>query len=225
MGKKLNLKEFNMQRRRLQSYTWYGLLLVIIGGWLYPKIGFLLLGCMAGAFGVAVFNGRQWCDFFCPRGSFYDLLLDKISKKTEVPSLLRSTGMRIGIICLLFTMLGVQITSAWPDFDSIGQSFTILLTVTTLVGILLGIGIHPRAWCHICPMGTIAYLMSTGKKPLIIADTCIDCALCSKVCPMQLAPYKDKKYGEYRDNDCIKCGTCVIICPKHALSFALKKAS
>ena len=105
----MNLKEFRTQRRRLQSYTWYGLPLVVVGGWFYPKLGFLLLGCMIGALGIAPFRGRQWCDWLCPRGSFYDLFLDRISRKRSVPGFFRSTGTRVGMILLLFAVLGIQI--------------------------------------------------------------------------------------------------------------------
>lgn len=215
----MNLKEFTAKRKRLQSYTWYGLPLVVIGGWFYPKLGFLLMGCMIGALGIAAFKGRQWCDWLCPRGSFYDLFLDRISRKKTVPPFFRAKSTRIGMILLLFTVLGVQIAFAWPSVDGIGKAFVIVLTVTTSIGIVFGIGIHPRTWCHVCPMGTIANWMSSAKKPLTIADSCIDCTLCAKVCPMQIAPYRDKAAGTLRDNDCIKCGTCVAACPKQSLSF------
>lgn len=215
----MNLKEFKANRRRLQSYTWYGLPLVVIGGWFYPLLGFLLMGCMVGALGIAAFKGRQWCDWLCPRGSFYDLFLDRISAKRTVPAFFRAKGTRIGMILLLFTVLGVQIALAWPVVEGIAKAFVIVLTVTTSIGIVLGIGIHPRTWCHVCPMGTIASWMSTGRKPLIIESSCIDCTLCEKVCPMQIAPFQDKAFGTLRDNDCIKCGTCVAACPKKSLKF------
>jgi polyferredoxin len=221
----MSLKEFTAKRKRLQSYTWFGLPLVVVGGWFYPKLGFLLMGCMVGALGIAAFKGRQWCDWLCPRGSFYDLFLDGISRKARVPGFFRSTATRIGMILLLFAVLGIQIYFAWPGVDGIGKAFVVVLTVTTSIGIALGIGIHPRTWCNVCPMGTIANWMSTGKKPLIIEKTCIDCTLCAKVCPMQLAPYQDKSAGAMQDNDCIKCGSCVAACPKKALSFRENRAA
>lgn len=215
----MSLKEFKINRRHLQSYTWYGLPLVVIGGWFYPLLGFLLMGCMVGALGIAASKGRKWCDWLCPRGSFYDLFLDRISANRTVPAFFRAQGGRIGTIVLLFTVLGVQIALAWPSVEGIAKAFVIVLTVTTSIGIVLGIGIHPRTWCHVCPMGTIAHGISTGKKPLAIADSCIGCKLCIKVCPMQIAPYQDKAIGKLQDNDCIKCGTCVAACPKQSLIF------
>ncbi|HMK42618.1 MAG TPA: 4Fe-4S binding protein [Dissulfurispiraceae bacterium] len=221
----MNLVQFRRKRRSLQTYTWLGLPLVVIGGWFYPLLGFLLLGCMVGAVAIAVTRGRQWCDWLCPRGSFYDLFLDRLSTKRTIPSFFRKTSARVGVIALLFTVLGVQFYFAWPSVEGIGKAFVVVLTVTTSIGILLGIGIHPRTWCHVCPMGSLANWISRGKKPLLIADSCVDCRVCERVCPMQLSPYRDKAHGRLRDNDCVKCGTCVAACPKKALVFADKKAA
>ena len=215
----MTLKAFSERRRNLQSYTWYGLPLVVIGGWFYPLLGYLLIGCMAGALGIAAFKGRTWCDWMCPRGSFYDLFLGKVSKKNNVPYFFRATTTRVAMIFILFTIIGVQIYFAWPSINGIGLAFVIVLTITTSLGIVLGMGIHPRTWCHICPMGTIANWLSEGKKPLLISESCTSCRACDKVCPMQLAPSEDREHGMLRDNDCIKCGTCVATCPKKALSF------
>lgn len=221
------LKEFKRKRARLQAYTWFGLPLVVIAGWFYPILGYFLLVCMLGAIAVALYKGRAWCDWMCPRGSFYDLFLEKISLKKEIPSFFKKKGVRIFMIFFLIGILGYQIYLAWGDIDGMGLAMVKLLTITTLVGIILGIIYHYRIWCHICPMGTIANYLSEGKKPLSINDTCIDCKVCSKVCPMQLKPYIYKDQGVMKDNDCIKCSTCTVACPKKALQFedSLKKAA
>jgi ferredoxin-type protein NapH len=215
----MTLPAFISKRRKLQLFTWPGLPLVVVVGWLYPLLGFLLIGCMAGALGVAVYKGRWWCDWMCPRGSFYDLFLDRISSKRKIPGIFRSNRLRIAVIMTLFAVLGAQIYFAWPDPVGIGLAFVIVLTITTSIGIALGIFIHPRIWCHICPMGTIAGYMSKDKYPLMIDSTCTACALCEKNCPMQIAPYIDKDNGKFGDTDCVKCGQCVAVCPVKALSF------
>jgi len=221
------LAEFKKRRNRLQSYTWFGLPLVVIGGWFYPMLGYFLLACMAGAVGIALYKGRAWCDWMCPRGSFYDLFLKKISLKREIPLFFRKPGVRIFVLVMLISVLSIQIYFAWGNTDQIGLAMVKLLTFTTLAGILLGIIYQQRLWCHICPMGTLGNYLSEGRHPLKISEQCVDCKVCSKVCPMQLTPYKYKGQGTMGDNDCIKCSTCVAACPKKALQFdaAGKKAA
>jgi len=95
----MTLKEFASRRRKLQLYTWAGLPLVVVGGWFLPLLGYLLIGCMLGALGIAAYGkGRLWCDWMCPRGSFYDLFLDRISRKKKIPEMFRSSGSRIAVI-------------------------------------------------------------------------------------------------------------------------------
>ncbi|HAK87489.1 MAG TPA: 4Fe-4S binding protein [Nitrospiraceae bacterium] len=214
------LSEFKKKRNRLQSYTWLGLPLVVVAGWFYPKLGYLLLGCMVGAIGVAFYKGRAWCDWMCPRGSFYDLFIRKISMNRKIPAFFRKDSVRLFVLAVLIGVLGSQIYIHWGNADAIGLAMVMILTVTTIVGIILGVTYQQRIWCHICPMGTIANRMSEGKKPLNINEMCVDCKICSKVCPMQLKPYEYKESGVMGDNDCIKCSTCAVACPKNALTAA-----
>jgi len=211
-------KQFKGKRARLQMYTSVVLPLVLIGGWVYPPLGFSLLICMFGAVGIALYKGRAWCDWMCPRGSFYDLFLDKLSHKIPIPSLFRTNWFRMLVLSLLMGALGIQIYYAWGDSYGIGRAFVLVLTVTTTAGIALGAVFKPRAWCQICPMGTLANWLSRGKKPLYVSEHCKDCNLCAKVCPMQLKPNEGTS-GIMTDGDCIKCSSCVAACPVNALGF------
>jgi polyferredoxin len=199
-------RQFMERRSKFQKYTSIALPVVLLGGWFYPPLGFFLLLCMAGALGIALFNGRSWCDWMCPRGSFYDLFLKKFSRNTTIPALLRSMS--------------------WGNPEAVGLAFVTVLTVTTTAGIVLGAVFQQRAWCHICPMGTLGNWLSKGKKPLYVSENCKDCNLCAKVCPMQLKPYEYKS-DIMSDGDCIKCNSCVAACPINALEFKkkIKKAA
>ncbi|UCD34832.1 MAG: 4Fe-4S binding protein [Nitrospiraceae bacterium] len=219
-------KEFKKQRRKLQAYTSVALPLVLAGGWFYPPLGFTLLICMFGAVGIALYKGRVWCDWMCPRGSFYDLFLEKLSRKLPIPALFRKNWFRTVVLSLLMAALGAQIYYAWGDSFGIGRAFVMVLTITTTVGIVLGAVFKPRAWCQICPMGTLGSWISRGKQPLYVSEQCRDCSLCAKVCPMQLSP-GEMKGGLMTDGDCIKCSSCVAACPVKALNFRkeIKKAA
>ncbi|MCL6639148.1 MAG: 4Fe-4S binding protein [Firmicutes bacterium] len=213
------LKEVKARRRKLQSWTWLGLPLVVAGGWFYPPLGFLLFGCMAGAAGIALRRGRAWCDWMCPRGSFYDLFFSKISPKKKIPPLLRTKAFRILMLAMIFIVLGGQLYFAWGDANRMGLAMVRVLTVTTALGIVLALAYHPRTWCHICPMGTLGNWLAKGKEPLVIGGQCTACKACSRACPMQLNPAEFRPEGVMGDNDCIKCATCVAACPQKALRF------
>ncbi len=210
----------NKKRALRQGLTWVGLPLVAVLGWFYPWLGFLLLGCMAGAVGVALFRGRAWCDWMCPRGAFFDLFVRPLSRKKAIPPFFRSRAVRVFMLVLIFAMMGVQWYAAWGDAGAMGLALVRILAATTAVGIALGLLIHPRVWCHICPMGTVANWLSENKEPLFISRSCTGCRACARACPMQLEPYAYRLEGTVRDNDCVKCGSCVAACPRRALSFS-----
>jgi ferredoxin-NADP reductase/NAD-dependent dihydropyrimidine dehydrogenase PreA subunit len=58
------------------------------------------------------------------------------------------------------------------------------------------------------------------KKVSIDIEKCMKCALCARVCPMQLSPYTDyDDKCQLKSDDCIRCGACVVNCPAKALAF------
>lgn len=209
-------------KNKIQKYMFW-LLLVFLGiGVFYPAIGVIALICMLAPVLVSFYKGRFWCGNFCPRGSFYDQVLSKLSPHKPIPPIFRSKELRIFMVLFIMVVFTVQMYYAWGDLSAMGAVFVRLILITTIVGIVLGMFYHQRTWCSFCPMGTIASWISTMKKPmkLSVSEACVGCKLCEKACPMQLKPYTAKGNLEGFDNsDCLKCGRCVAICPKKALKF------
>lgn len=178
---------------------------VVLGGWFYPMLGYLLPICMMAAMGIALFKGRYWCDWMCPRGATWDLFLSKLSLKKEVPSFFRSIYFRMLWIMILMGVLALKLPHALASLDPInevGMVFTMLLTVTTLVGIFLGSPTHHRIWCGFCPIGTMSNWVGKGKYALEINSSCKECKTCHEVCPMQIKKweYKPEKDWAVVDN-------------------------
>jgi polyferredoxin len=197
-------------------------LVVLIGGWFYPLLGYFIPLCMLVGMGIGLFRGRKWCDWFCPRGSFFDAWIKPISPKRKIPQILKDSPLRIGILSFLMLMMAIQIVKRWPDPYKIGMFFVMLLTVTTILGIILVLIFHQRVWCCFCPIGSMANWVGRWRYPLRIdSNLCTECELCYKVCPIQVAPFKFRERGieTVKDGDCLKCGLCVSSCPKGALKL------
>lgn len=209
-------------RKSRQAWLWPILFVVVIGGWWWPVLGLAVPACMAFAWGIAAFRGRAWCNWMCPRGAFHDFLLIHASRKKRIPALLRSNGFRIGVLAGLMGLMAVRLYMAWPNWTEMGFVFVTLITATTLLGIVLGAVYSPRAWCTICPAGTVAKWIGRGKKkPALQVDkeSCVDCQKCTKACPMQIRPFEYKEEETMKDADCLKCGVCAEACPVNAISW------
>ena len=166
---------------------------------------------------IAFYRGREWCGLYCPRGSLWDHVLAKINSRTNIPCWAKTKSFRFFMVILIFTVFGWQMANAWPDSREIGLVFLRIIFLTTVAGVVLALAYSPRTWCNICPMGTLAALLSSGRRPIMISSGCIKCGLCAKVCPMELSPYESEL--AFSHSDCLKCGKCINSCPKKVLRF------
>lgn len=198
------------------------LLAYLVAGYFYPVVGFLAIICMIAPVAFAVRKGRWWCGNACPRGSLYDKILAKYSPHRPIPAFVRTRGFRSFMVLFIFTMFGVQMYRAWPDWGAMGRVFWTIILITTIVGVVLSFIYAPRTWCSFCPMGTLSSWASprSGRLPLgyrrvVVSERCITkCRLCSAVCPMQLKPYESRAVAEgFLHPDCLKCSQCVAGCP------------
>lgn len=196
---------------------------ILVLGWRYPVLGFFIPLCMGFGMAIGFFRGRKWCDWYCPRGSFYDSLARFISPQRQMPLLFRNIKFRLGLLLFLMAIMSINLILRWPDLPQIGVFFVIMVNATTVIGIILAVFFHQRSWCMLCPIGTSVNLMSRNNKYTLKIDSglCIDCKLCAKVCPVQIKPYSYKAEGlrKITDADCLKCANCVRVCPKKALKF------
>lgn len=200
---------------------------ILIAGF-FPAVGIIAIICMVGPVLTSIRKGRWWCGNVCPRGNMYDRLLSKYSPHKEIPKFVRSSGFRLFMVLFIFTMFGIQLSQArWsegglPLLSDIGRVFWVIITVTTVVGVVLNFIYAPRTWCSFCPMGTISRWVAPKKSPLptsftnvhVLSSCQMKCKQCARVCPMQLTPYDSRgDYKGFMHSDCLKCGKCVHVCP------------
>jgi len=212
----------NTQQKRTVKQLFSGLVFIFIlfAGWYIPFLGYFIPLCMLLGVGLGIARGRKWCDWYCPRGSFYDAYVSRISPKRQIPALVRTMYFRVGVIALLLAVMTYNLIIRWPQAAAIGKFFVVMMTATTVLGVVLAFIFHQRTWCLFCPIGTIAKAVGGGRTPLEIdSELCVECKLCAKVCPVQIRPYAFKAAGKriVADGDCLKCDMCIAVCPKKAL--------
>ena len=134
----------------------------LILGWFFPVVGLLAIICMLGPVLTSIWKGRWWCGHACPRGNVYDRLLSKYSPHRPIPRFVRTFGFRLFMVFFIFTMFGIQLSSAhsWGD---VGRVFWTIIVMTTIVGVTLLFIFAPRTWCSFCPMGTISRWVSVAS--------------------------------------------------------------
>lgn len=212
------LKEF------IHNWSWVILFAFCIAGLFFPAVGVVAIICMLAPVIVSFFKGRFWCGNFCPRGSMNDIIISKISKKTRIPELLKNQWFKLMILVLLMGGFAIQIYFAWGNIDAVGTVFVRMILITTVISIILGTVYNQRTWCTICPMGTMASYVARLKhvnkrvKHVKFKDqTCVNCKVCSRNCPMGIDVLEHKNTGKVTHPDCLKCEICIKKCPKKAL--------
>jgi ferredoxin-type protein NapH len=200
---------------KITPYLGTLVLIVSIGGLWYPKLGYVVALVFLSILVISPFRGRWFCGNLCLWGSFNDFWVGKISRKVSIPGLLSSLFLRVPVFILLMGFNISRIISTEGAVDKLGMVFVTMSILTASFSILFGAAWSPRAWCTVCPMGTLQRFLGRGRYPLKLdPDLCTDCSRCQKVCPMQL----DVRAAG-GDPDCIKCGRCVEACPRGALRF------
>lgn len=186
---------------------------VVIGvlflGAVWPAVGWVVPIVVALNITAALFAGRYGCGHLCPRGQFLSWLPNAGG---ELPGWVRRAWARWSVLVLLFGGLFWRLASVWPDPVSLGGVFWVMCLVTTAAALLLAGRYFPRAWCALCPVGTMGQALARRQPPYLelSEEACRSCGLCTRRCPLHLPPGGTK--------DCLHCDLCVAACPFGALS-------
>jgi len=153
-----------MDKRISQPIMVWFLPIVIIGGLFFPPLGFIVFGMMVFFIILSYSRGRFWCSHLCPRGSFLDLILSKVSSKSKMPGFLLSPKVKWSIFFAFMAFFMWQLVVAPKNFYAVGFVFVRMCLITTLIAIVIGIPTHHRMWCAVCPMGTLQGKIGSMRK-------------------------------------------------------------
>jgi len=185
----------------------------------------ILLGIVLVA---AAVSRRSFCGQICPLG-FLQELTGRVGhrlfkQRPTMPSWLDRPAR-----LLKYVVLAVFIALTWSAADLAIRPYdpwvawqhltsAELLTemgfgLGVLVLALVGSVVYDRFFCkYLCPMGATLGLMSKVSVLGVTrdAEACIDCKLCDRACPMNIAV---SEATTVRDAECISCSECVNACP------------
>ena len=176
---------------------------------------------------LSLLFGPVFCGWMCPLGSLQEWVR-KIGKIFKIPQVklphkldvvLRKLRYIVLIVVVIMTArMGELMFNAIDPYYAIFNFWTDDFIVTSgyvLMGVVLIGLVIERAWCkYICPFGA---LLGVANKLRVFklkrrASTCVNCKMCSKVCPMDI-PVHDREV--VNDLQCIGCMQCTsdLNCP------------
>ena len=192
---------------------------------------------------IALIFRRSFCGLICPFGAlqeFFGLIGKKIFKKRFImPQNIDKPLRYVKYVILLITLflawqtagLWVNSYDPWAAYGHLSEGIAslteeYLIGFIILIVILIGSMLYDRFFCkYLCPMGAFYGLISKLSPSKITRneDTCINCGLCNKNCPVNI---KVSEVKEIKSAECINCQKCILSCPKNnTLEFKIKNKS
>lgn len=186
-------------------------LLLIAMSRIHLWMGLFVLGII-----MAARFSRIYCGWICPINTamtFISWLKMRLHLKSiEKPTFLLKPWVRFIALAAFLAAFLVSIVS--------GVKLPVL-PVLFMLGIIT-VSIFPADLWHrnLCPFGTLLSLPARLSKHSmrINPDKCVNCGICSKVCPAESVKRLDDSHHIIKD-ECLVCMKCARECPKKAIAY------
>lgn len=128
---------------------------VAVGGFFQPLIGLAVAVLLLAAAAMNFFRPRSFCSSVCPRGTALGFVLSRSPRRRPLPDFLKTGGVRKALCGFMMLCVVVNVVRSAGSFPALGLFFWGLCVLSLGAGLLLGFLYKPRAWCAVCPMGTL----------------------------------------------------------------------
>lgn len=130
-------------------------LAVAVGGFFIPYLGFAVAVVMLVAVLMSLQKPRSFCAKACPRGRALGFMLKPLSRGRPLPAGALSTGSKRALCgFMMFCVIG-NVYRLFGSPAALGTFFWGVCVLSLGAGVVLGLIYRPRAWCAVCPMGTL----------------------------------------------------------------------
>jgi NapH/MauN family ferredoxin-type protein len=178
---------------------------------------------------AALLVGNAFCGWICPLGTVQDGLA-WVARRLKLPQWRPSARadrvLRWGRFAVLGLVMGMSYLTGrlwFADYDPYFTIFSLhwlnawteaLIVAVSITGAVLVASLFvERFWCrYLCPLGAVFAVLGRFSFLRIRrdADTCTDCTLCDRPCPVGITV---SKAAPTVSPDCIGCLDCVTTCP------------
>lgn len=140
------------------------ILLVAVGGALYPVVGLIVPGLILLALASNMVSRRWFCRSACPNGRALSSGLGSISRRTKLPKRLSSKGFRQALCAFMLFCLVNLLLRFGGGVEASARVFWAVYLISIGISIPMGIYFRPRAWCALCPMGTLQSTVAQARE-------------------------------------------------------------
>lgn len=167
------------------------------------------------------FIGRILCGWICPWGllnRFGMIINHSLRRHKQRKLVFALANLVFASVATLVVMnwgidLGTLFKPQHPYFALVWAVFGILVVIGFIILQKMGF-----KFCEsICPFGMYLTVVTQKNSLRVVFDTsraCVDCGLCTQVCPMDLSP-REMDFAEFMSGgfgQCILCGDCIDVC-------------
>ncbi|SDK02532.1 4Fe-4S binding protein [Natronincola ferrireducens] len=152
-------------KNSIMKWSWIFMVLFFTLAIVDIRFGILGLLCMGTPVYLALRGGgRVHCAKYCPRGSLFGVFLDKVSFRNNLPKSFKTKTVKNIMLVWMLGMFSISLVMAGGDFTKTAFAIVRMMTVSTLVGVVMGVVFQPRSWCTVCPMGYATGLIEKNQK-------------------------------------------------------------